>query len=76
MIHPMYSTVFAVFALVNSTQIFNCVTIDKIAWNEHMSPVKHIHIIMGKFLIIPGFKGVGTRAPDLQLLKITPSPGQ
>ena len=45
---PMYGTVFAFFALINK-KIINCVMTNEMDRIERMSPVKHIHIIQGKF---------------------------
>ena len=47
---PMYGTVFAFFALIKSIMI-NCVMTNKMARNEHMNRVRHIHIIQGTFLL-------------------------
>ena len=42
----MYGTVFFVFALIN--KVINRVMTKKMAWNERVSPFKHVHIIHGK----------------------------
>ena len=44
----MYGTVFFVFALINKKKVINRVMTKKMAWNERMSPFKHVHIIHGK----------------------------
>ena len=46
---PIYGTVFAFFALINKKKRIYCVMTNKMDWIERMSPVKHIHIIQGKF---------------------------
>ena len=46
---PMNGTVFAVVALISQKKIINCVMPNKMAQNERMNLVKHIHIVQGKF---------------------------
>ena len=48
---PMYSTglaLFCFFALINEKRKKNCVMINKMVWNERMSPFIHFYIIKGK----------------------------
>ena len=45
---PMCSTVYEFFVLINKKKI-NRVMTNRMASNKRMSPVKHIHIIQGKF---------------------------
>ena len=42
---PMYGIVFAVFVSINKTNIANCVLANKMARDERMSQVKHIHTV-------------------------------
>ena len=57
MCFPIYGTLSAFFALINkkiinsaffaliNKKIINCAMTNKMAWNERMSPFKHVHII-------------------------------
>ena len=55
---PMYGTVFTFFAFIEK-KVINCVMTNKMARNQHMNPVRHIHIIQGisllRFLVLNGY---------------------